>query len=309
MAVALAPGTEFAGHRIEAVLGQGGMGLVYRATQLALDRPVALKLIVPEYAGDILFRERFKREARLAARIDHPNALPVFEAGEAEGMLFLTMRYVDGTDLEAMIAGEGALGPELAAAIVGQVGAALDAAHAVGLVHRDVKPANVLIERGPGGEVHAWLTDFGLTKQVGSASGLTKTSMWVGTVDYAAPEQIQSMTVDARADVYALGCVLFQALTGRVPFPREREVSKIMAHASEPPPSVTDVLPAAPAAFDEIVRRAMAKDPDERHQSAGELGRAALNAAGVTGGVKLEGRFLAVAPTRPDADRGAPTVG
>ncbi len=309
MVVALAPGTEFAGHRIEALLGQGGMGLVYRATQLSLERPVALKLIVPEYAGDILFRERFKREARLAARIDHPNALPVFEAGEADGMLFLTMRYVDGTDLEAMIAGEGALSPELAATIIGQVGAALDAAHAVGLVHRDVKPANVLVERGPGGEAHAWLTDFGLTKQVGSASGLTKTSMWVGTVDYAAPEQIQSMTVDARADVYALGCVLFQALTGRVPFPRDREVSKIMAHATEAPPSVTEVLPAAPAAFDEIVRRAMAKDPAERHQSAGELGRAALDAAGVTGPVKLEGRFLAVAPPRRDADRGAPTVG
>jgi serine/threonine-protein kinase len=309
MAVALAPGTEFAGHRIEALLGQGGMGLVYRATQLALERPVALKLIVPEYASDVLFRERFKREARLAARIDHPNALPVFEAGEAEGMLFLTMRYVDGTDLEAMIAGEGALSPELAAAIIGQVGAALDAAHAVGLVHRDVKPANVLVERGPGGEAHAWLMDFGLTKQVGSASGLTKTSMWVGTVDYAAPEQIQSMTVDARADVYALGCVLFQALTGQVPFPREREVSKIMAHATEQPPSVTDVLPAAPAAFDEIIQRAMAKDPAERQQSAGELGRAALEAAGVTGGVKLEGRFLAVAPAGRDADRGAPTVG
>ena len=268
MAAAMEPGTVLAGHRIERLLGRGGMGVVYRALEPESDRLVALKVIAPELAGDVVFRRRFEREARLARRIDHPHALPVHEAGEVDGVLFLSMRYVDGTDLEALIGSAGALPPRLAAAFIAQVGGALYAAHELGLVHRDVKPANVLVDRAADGVAHAWLTDFGLTKAVGSKSGLTRTALWVGTVDYAAPEQLQGGEVDARADVYALGCVLFEALTGHVPFPRDREVSKIMAHIREPPPAVTAVAASAPPAFDAIVRRAMAKDPAQRHASA-----------------------------------------
>jgi serine/threonine protein kinase len=306
------PGSTLGGYRIDALLGRGGMGVVYRATQIALDRPAAIKLIAAEYADDAVFRERFKREARLAARLDHPHVLPVYEAGEVDGRLFLATRFVDGTDLEAVIAGEGALEPGLAAGLIAQIGDALDAAHALNLVHRDVKPANVLLE-SRGGMAHAYLGDFGLTKAIGSASGLTSTSVWVGTVDYAAPEQLQSQLVDARTDVYSLGCLLYEALTGEVPYPRPREVSKVMAHASDPPPVVSAVAPAVPAEFDAIVRRAMAKRPEDRYQSAGELGRAAAAAAGISDpahAVPLAGRFLErPQPSAERIDLGAATAG
>jgi serine/threonine protein kinase len=305
----LAPGSTFAGYRVEALVGRGGMGVVYRARQLSLDRAVALKLIAPALASDALFRARFQREARLAAQIEHPHVLPIYEAGEHDGALFLAMRYIDGLDLEAMIAADGPLEPALAAGLIGQLASALDAAHARGLVHRDVKPANVLVESRDG-EAHAYLTDFGLTKQVGSTSGLTSTSIWVGTVDYAAPEQLQSGPTDARSDVYSLGCLLYELLTGQVPFPRPRELSKIVAHASEPPPDVSAALPGVREAFDAIVRRAMAKAPDDRYQRAGDLGRAALDAAGVTGPVRLGGRFSArAAEGRAVVDPAAPTAG
>jgi serine/threonine protein kinase len=300
-------GDVLGGYRIDALIGRGGMGVVYRATQLALERPAAIKLIAAEYAADPTFRERFKRESRLAASVDHPHALPVYEAGEADGRLFLVTRFVDGTDLEAMIAAEGALEPALAATLIAQIAGALDAAHALGLVHRDVKPANVLVE-SRGGMAHAYLGDFGLSKAIGSASGLTNTSVWVGTVDYAAPEQLQSMLVDARTDVYSLGCLLYETLTGQVPYPRPRDVSKIMAHASEPPPLVSAAIPSAPGGFDAVVARAMAKAPADRFQSAGELGRAALEAAGVSGPVPLAGRFIAPREPVDGVDLGAPTV-
>jgi len=304
----LQPGTVFAGHRIDALVGQGGMGQVYRATQVALDRTVALKVIVPELAADIIFRERFKREARLAAQLDSPHALPVYEAGESDGALYLAMRFVDGIDLQAILATHGALEPGLAATIIAQVAEALDAAHAMDLVHRDVKPANVLVEERAGA-VHAYLTDFGLTKHVRSQSGLTATSMWVGTVDYAAPEQLQADVVDARADVYSLGCVLYEALTGSIPFSRTREVSKILAHVSEPPPRASSSVPGA-ALLDDVIVRAMAKAPDDRYPTAGELGRAALERAGVTGPVALPDvlRRRSAAELRL-VDPGAPTAG
>ena len=270
-------GSVVGGHRIEAVAGRGGMGVVYRAIHLALNRVVALKLIAPELAEDPEFRERFKRESEVAASLDHPSVVPIYTAGEDGGLLYVTMRFVDGTDLREMIARQGRLEPRVAARIISQVASALDAAHARGLVHRDVKPANVLIG-GAVGTPHAYLTDFGLTKQASSKSGLTRTGMIVGTMDYIAPEQLQGGEVDARADVYALGCVLYQALTGQVPFPRDTEPAKMWAHMSEPAPSLRTAAPHLPSELDAVVARAMAKDPDDRYLSTGDFGRGAVAA-------------------------------
>src|SRR3954468_10445651 len=269
----LSIGTTLGGYRIEQIAGRGGMGVVYIAEQLALGRRVALKVISPELADDPGFRERFKHESRIAASIDHPNVIAVYEAGEVDGLLFLSMRYVEGTDLRELIRDTGRVPTARVAHIVTQVAAALDAAHARGLVHRDVKPANVLIAAGEAD--HAYLTDFGLTKHLASASGLTNTGQWVGTADYVAPEQIQGETIDARTDVYALGCMLFQMLTGEVPFPRDSQVAKIYAHLSEPPPHLDYASLGLPAELNDVVRRAMAKAPADRFQSAGDLGRAA----------------------------------
>ena len=202
----LSAGATLAGYRIEAEIGRGGMGIVYRATQVTLDRTVALKLIAPEISRDERFRERFQHEARIAASIDHPNVLPIYEAGEADGVLFLSMRYVEGGDLGALLA-QGPLAPERAVALVAQVAEALGAAHARGLIHRDVKPSNVLLEKREGRE-QPYLADFGLAKISASQSGLTKSGVFVGTLDYVSPEQIRGERLDARSDVYALGCLL-----------------------------------------------------------------------------------------------------
>jgi serine/threonine-protein kinase len=246
------------------------MGIVYRATQVALGRPVALKLIAANFAGDRSFRERFKREWETAASIDHPNVIPVYEAGEADEHLFIAMRYVEGLDLAALLAREPLLDPERAVRIIAQVASALDAAHARGLVHRDVKPANVLI----GASEHVYLTDFGLTKHA-SQDALTKTGLFVGSVDYAAPEQIRGEQMDARTDVYSLGCVLYQTLTKRLPYDKDADVAKMYAHISAPPPVVTEARPDAPPALDAVVEKAMATEPEDRYASAGELARAA----------------------------------
>lgn len=273
----LLPGAEFAGCRIETIAGRGGMGVVYRATQLSLARPVAVKLIASDRAEDPAFRERFERESRLAASIDHPNVIPVHAAGEEDGQLYLVMRYVRGTDLQALLAREGRLEPRRAAAIVAQVGLALDAAHAAGLVHRDVKPANFLISGAPGTE-HVYLSDFGLTRVAGSDARLTDTGEWIGSVDFMSPEHLRGERTDARSDVYALGCVLFTALTGGVPFPRGTVPATLLAHLHEAPPlpSRTDGVSAQ---FDRVLLRALAKTPADRYPSAGDLGRAALAAA------------------------------
>jgi serine/threonine-protein kinase len=297
MAADLNPGSDFSGYRVEALIGRGGMGSVYHATAPGTGRAVALKVIAGELASDPYFRQRFAREARLAATLDHPHVVPIIESGEWEGRLFIVMPLIDGLDLHAVIASAGPLAPRAAAAIVAQVGAALDAAHARGLLHRDVKPGNVLVEGWPELD-HAYLTDFGLSKHVLSQSGLTRTGRWVGTVDYAAPEQLQAGEVDYRVDVYALGCVLFQALTASVPFPKERQLQKMIAHISQPPPLVSALMPGLEA-FDEVVRRAMAKRPEDRYASAGELGAAAVAAAESVGDVARAGGGDVAAPVPP----------
>src|SRR3954451_74318 len=271
----LAPGTQFGPYRIEGVAGQGGMGVVYRATQLGLDRAVALKVITPAFAHDEEFRARFQREAKLAASIEHPNVIPVYEAGEHDGVLFIALRFVDGTDLKTLLNREGRLEPLRAARFVNQIASALDAAHAAGLVHRDVKPANALLAS----QDHVYLTDFGLTKRAASGSAMTKTGQLVGTVDYVAPEQVEGGSVDARTDVYSLACVLYHLLTGRVPFDKPSEMAKLFAHVHEDPPRPSDSVPGSPGALDDVVWRGMAKEPTKRFLSAGDLGRAALAAA------------------------------
>jgi serine/threonine protein kinase len=279
MAAELRPGSTFAGYRIEELVGVGGMGHVYRATELENERAVALKLLLPRLTSDAGFRARFERESRLAVGLEHPHVVRVHAAGEADGVLYLVMEHVAGVDLGAIIADRDRLHPRHAALLVSQVGSALDAADGQGLVHRDVKPGNVLVVDREGSP-HAYLADFGLSKRADSVSGLTRTGQWVGTIDYAAPEQLQAEDVDHRTDVYALGALLYHALTGEVPFPRERDVDKLVAHLSDPPPVVTNAAPDVPGRFDEIVQRAMAKRPEDRYESAGDLGRDALAAAG-----------------------------
>ena len=254
------------------------MGVVYLAEQVRLRRWVALKLIVPELAEDEEFRRRFERESQMAASLDHPNVVPVYEAGEADGALFISMRYVEGSDLRRLIRG-GAMRRRIARPGWSRSsGRRLDAAHARGLVHRDVKPANVLVTGAAGAE-HVYLTDFGLTKHVSSQSGITHTGQWVGTLDYVAPEQISGGPLDARVDVYSLGCVLFESLTGQVPYPRDSDVAKMYAHLNEPPARVSQLAPLAGPAFDAVIDRALAKEPGQRYPSTGDLGRAAQAAA------------------------------
>src|SRR3954451_13958820 len=248
----LSPGDVFAGHRIDAVAGRGGMGVVYKAVHLALERVVALKLIAPALAGDPDFRARFVRESRAAASIEHPNVIPIYWAGEEQDVLYISMRWVEGRDLRRHHPDEGAREPRRAARIVAQVASALDAAHERGLVHRDVKPANILLT----GEDHAYLTDFGLIKRAADdQTKLSTTGGLVGTAGYVAPEQIRGGRVDARTDVYSLGCVLFHAITGHTPFAAPGEGAMLVGHLEHEPPSSGD------PAFDAVLRRALAKDP------------------------------------------------
>jgi DNA-binding beta-propeller fold protein YncE len=273
-----APGAVVAGYRIESVVGRGGMGVVYRARELELERVVALKVIAPELLEDASMRERFLKEARTAASIEHPNVIPVHAAGERDGVAYLAMRFIEGDDARTLVRREGPLAPGRAADIAAQAGAGLDAIHRAGYVHRDVKPANVLVDR----DGHVYVTDFGLAKQALSTGGATRTGQWVGTLDYVAPEQIRGGRVDARADVYALGGVLFFLLTGRVPFERDGDEAKLWAQLSEPAPVPSRVRAGLPKELDAVVARAMAKAPDERPPSAGDLGRAARAAAAGT---------------------------
>src|SRR5262245_47533301 len=276
------PGTEVAGYRIVGPLGRGGMSVVYLAEHDWLQRKVALKVLAPQLADDERFRDRFVRESRLAASLDHPNVIPIYEAGASGGELFIAMRFVEGADLRTLLQEEGAMEPGRAVGILRQVAAALDAAHEQGLVHRDIKPANVLLARPRSSEPveHVYLSDFGLTKRSASDSAITGTGQFVGTLDYAAPEQFKGETPDARTDVYSLGCVLFECLTGRPPFRSDNEAGLMYAHLQQPPPPVTSERPDLPPEIDRLVGRAMAKSPDDRPRSAGELVNDAARALG-----------------------------
>ena len=267
------------------------MSVVYLAEHDWLQRKVALKVLAPQLADDERFRERFVRESRLAASLDHPNVIPIYEAGASGGDLFIAMRFVEGSDLRTLLHEEGALEPARAIGILRQVAAALDAAHEQGLVHRDVKPANVLLARPRSSEPveHVYLSDFGLTKRSASDSAVTGTGQFVGTLDYAAPEQFKGETPDARTDVYSLGCVLFECLTGRPPFRSENDAGLMYAHLQQPPPPVTSERPDLPHEIDRVVGRAMAKAPDDRQPRAGALVGEAAGALHVAGPGTPEG--------------------
>ncbi|MEV0992151.1 serine/threonine-protein kinase [Streptomyces sp. NPDC049949] len=278
-------GKRIAGYLVESEIGRGGMAVVYLARDLRLDRPVALKLLAPELARNDVFRQRFAHESKVAAAIDHPHIVPVFEAGETDGLLYIAMRYVPGQDLRALLDRTGPLPVETAARIAAQVASALDAAHAHDLVHRDVKPGNILVAEGTDSEhpEHVYLTDFGLTKKSLSLTGFTSVGQFVGTLDYVAPEQISGKPVDARCDVYSLGCVVYETLTGSPPFRRDDDMALLWAHQFDPPPAVSSRRPGLPAAVDEVLAKALAKSPDDRWSSCLEF-TGALRRAGSESG-------------------------
>ncbi|HET7236633.1 MAG TPA: serine/threonine-protein kinase, partial [Actinomycetota bacterium] len=297
-------GTQLGEYRIERLLGRGGMSVVYLAEHARLKRKAALKLLSPELADDPTFRARFVSEWERLAQLDHPNIIPVFEAGEADGYLFIAMRYVQTTDLKALIEQEGRLDPERAVSVIAQTASALDAAHQQHLVHRDVKPANILVAvgAGPEGTDHAYLSDFGLTKHTDSRSGLTQTGHFMGTIDYVAPEQISGKDMDGRTDQYALACVLYQCLTGMVPFPREEETAALFAHLQDPPPKVTGHRPDLPTEIDAVIERAMAKQKEQRFESCAAFARAAREA------LQVRGAPTALAPVAATAIASAPVA-
>lgn len=271
----MAAGSIIAGFRVVSLLSDGPMAAVFVAEDIGTGRRVALKFLAPELARDERFRRRFLRESELASTLRHPNIVETVRSGEvADDGLYLATAYVDGSDLRTLLRREGLLGPERAVLLVEQVAAALDTAHAAGLIHRDVKPANVLVA-DDGESEHAFVCDFGLARHVSSVSSLTGDRGFVGTIDYVPPEQIEGRPVDPRADVYSLGCLLFESLTGSKPFDRDSELSVVFAHLNEPPPAATELRPGLPAAFDEVFRTALAKAPDDRFASCSELAKAA----------------------------------
>ena len=272
-------GTQIAGYQIEAEIGRGGMAIVYRARDIKLSRLVALKILAPRLAEDESFRQRFIRESQAAAAVDHPHIVPVFEAGEAAGSLFIAMRYVGTGDVRRLLERQGRLPVAQAVTITAQVASALDAAHARGLVHRDVKPANILLaESGGGRGDHVYLSDFGLSQHSLAPTGLTSTGQFLGTLDYVAPEQIEGRTVDGRADLYALACATMEMLTGAPPFRRKENIALMWAQLSERPPRVSERRPDLPPALDQVIGRALAKVPAERYASCMDFA-AALQAA------------------------------
>ena len=297
-------GSELAGYRLEAIIGRGGMSVVYRAEHLRLRRKAAVKLLAPELAEDEHFRERFLRESQLAASLDHPNIVPVYDAGEVEGLLYLAMRYVEGTDLRALLRRNGALRPGHALGLVAQVAEALDAAHECGLVHRDVKPSNVLVT-GQVGSEHCYLADFGLSKTASDRSDTRDWGRTLGTVDYVAPEQIEGAAVDGRTDLYSLACMLYECLIGEVPFKRASEVAVIYAHLEDAPPAASERRPGLPIELDSVLSKGMAKLADDRWETCGALVEAAR--AGL--GQEVEPSRLAAVPTRAHRKRLAMAAG
>ena len=300
----LAPGSRVAGYLLERLVGVGGTAAVFRARDERLGRMVALKLLT----GDEGVRRRFTREARAVAAVDHPHIIPVYEAGEAAGVLFIAMRFVAGDDLRVVVGREGSLRSRRAAAFISPVASALDAAHGAGLVHRDVKPANMLVDVGPGRPEHVYLSDFGLARGMLSVGGPTRAGQFLGTPDYAAPEQIGGRSVDGRVDQYALACVAYTLLSGSLPFEREEPMAVLYAHLFAPPPRVTSVRPDLPSAVDQVLARALAKAPEDRYDSCGAFADALREALGVepydsSGPVRPPDPACVVTPAGPDCQR------
>jgi serine/threonine-protein kinase len=287
----LAPGSHIAGYRIEEQIGRGGMAVVYRATDVRLNRSVALKILAPELVSDDAFRQRFIREMRSAAAVDHPNIVPVFDAGEADGALFIAMRYVSGQDVRTLLDSERTLAPARVVHLIAQVASALDDAHAGGLVHRDVKPGNMLISAMPGSDQpdHVYLSDFGLSKEAFSSS-LTMTGQFLGTLDYMAPEQVEGHPIDGRADQYALACTAFEMLAGAPPFQRDAGLAVLWAQLSEPAPSLLALRPDLPTAVDQVIGRALAKSPADRFANCAAFAAALRAACGLTATAQQDSR-------------------
>lgn len=294
-------GSAVAGYRLDALIGRGGMSVVYLAEHVRLGRKVALKLLAPALSKDESFRARFERESQRAAEIDHPNIIPVYDAGEADGELYIAMKYVAGSDLKELIAREGSLSVSRALFLLEQAAAALDAAHDRDLIHRDVKPANILVEEH---SERVYVTDFGVVKHT-LTRGQTRTGFFIGTTDYAAPEQIEARDVDARTDVYSLGCVLYECLSGSPPFDRGADIAVMHAHLTQPPPLLSAARGDLPKSLDRTITRAMAKDPDERFSTCTELMQAARAAALSAHTRDHEAR----APSAPTIASGAPVAG
>jgi len=301
----LAPGSRIAGYLIEEQIGRGGMAVVYRASDPRLDRSVALKILAPELAGDAAFRQRFLREMRAAAAVDHPHIVPVFDAGEADGALFIAMRYVSGQDLRTLLDAQRTLPGARVAHIVAQVASALDEAHSRGLIHRDVKPANVLIGTvaGTGQPDHVYLSDFGLSKPALSSANLTLTGQFLGTIDYMAPEQVEGRGIDGRADQYSLACTTFEMLAGAPPFQRDQGLAVMWAQLSAAAPSLRAERPELSSAVDEVVATALAKSPDDRYPTCTAFASALRAACGLAGAGGGPGPDLAVQAPGPATQR------
>jgi serine/threonine-protein kinase len=266
-------GSDLAGYRLRSVLGRGGMSVVFEAENPRLGSIVALKVLAPEIATNDVFRARFLQESRIAAGLNHPNVIPIYDVGPCDDLLYIAMRYVSGADLRAVLKAQHRISPAQALLLIGQAARALDVAHRRGLVHRDVKPGNILVERGADDDDpdHVYLADFGISKNTMSRSGLTATGEFVGTIDYIAPEQIKDEPVDGRADIYSLGCVLYECLTGRVPFVKDVDAAVIWAHVQEQPTPPSVVRPELPPGIDDVIARALAKEPDDRYQTCRDL--------------------------------------
>jgi serine/threonine-protein kinase len=308
MSTDLRVGNLLGGYRLESPLGRGGMSVVYMAEDTKLGRKVALKVMAEELSENDAFRSRFIREAQMAANLEHPNIVPVYDAGEINGVLYLSMRIIRGTDLRRVITEGGPLETRRTLTILRQVASALDAAHQAGLVHRDVKPANILLAMH-GGDEHAYLTDFGLTKHVSSKSGLTKTGQFMGTIDYVAPEQIRGTEVDGRTDVYSLGCVLYECLTGQLPFIKDQDVAILFAHLEDTPPRISEKRGDLSPALDDVIARAMQKEKDDRFETCmafAEAVRHALNLTPAAGTPAFEGPAPTVFAPPPSQDAPRP---
>jgi len=305
LAVGIAPGSRIAGYLLEEQIGRGGMAVVFRAVDERLGRRVALKFLNPAWAADEAFRQRFIRESRAAAFVEDPHIIPVHAAGEAGGMLFIAMRLVPSGDVRTLLNQVGPLPADQAAAIVSQVASALDAAHAAGLVHRDVKPANMLVDRRPGRPDHVYLSDFGLSKGkvTSSSPALTKFGEYLGTPLYTAPEQVQGSTVDGRADQYSLACAAFEMLAGEPAFRRDHQEAVLLAHLHDPPPPLSPHRPDLPTAPDRVLAKALAKSADDRYTSCGQFADALRAALGQAD----DDRTITAVAQAPPAEQAPPT--